>query len=109
MKTKKKKQIPLSETKQAAIIEQLKWSQPAGLKIWAEIFGRHRNTMRKWLDHQTIRNEHMSPRLWRVAIEELPTELVLSVLTESQPQEKEMGKLPQEERLGLETIPLKGR
>jgi len=67
-----------------AVVEQLRWSQPMKLSDWAAIFHVHRNTMRKWLDNQIIKNQQISPRMWRVAIEELPSELVLQAFEQMQ-------------------------
>lgn len=70
----------MTELEKAAIIEQLKWAQPLGLKRLALMFDVHPNTMRKWLKKQVVRNEQMSPRYWRVAIEDLPADLVINAL-----------------------------
>jgi hypothetical protein len=78
--TTKQKRRHLSESEREAIIAQLKWSQPLGLTKWAKIYGVHPNTMRAWLKDQVVRNERMSPRFWRIAIEDLPADLVLNAL-----------------------------
>jgi len=55
-------------------ITKIKWSHPMGLKTLSQIFDVHRNTMSKWLKDQIICNQQLSPRRWRVATFELPTE-----------------------------------
>jgi hypothetical protein len=50
----------------------IKWSKPMALKDLAHSFSIHRNTLREWLTNQTIRNEQLSPRFWRVAIHDFP-------------------------------------
>jgi len=65
-------------------VESIKWSQPLGLKQWCAVFGLNyktqRNTLRRWFRDQTIRNKQVSPRYWRVAVCELPGELVAQAL-----------------------------
>jgi len=76
----------VTEREEAAILQELKWSAPVGVKHWARIFDVHPNTMRKWLRNGVIRNEQLSPRRWRVAMEDLPAELVVNVLWQMQRQ-----------------------
>jgi len=56
----------------ATPINSVEWSRPKAKKFWADIFDLHVNTMAAWLKNQTIRNEQVSPRKWRVDIRELP-------------------------------------
>ncbi len=53
-----------------------KWTQPLSVKQLASMFKVHRNTMRKWLVDQVIKNEQLSPRKWRIAYSELPQDFV---------------------------------
>ena len=55
---------------------EVEWSQPLGLTQIAAIFDVHSNTMRGWLRKQTIRNDHLSDRRWRIALCEFPANLV---------------------------------
>ena len=55
-------------------ITKVKWSQPMSVKGLSRIFDVHRNTMSKWLRVQVIFNQQLSPRRWRVATYELPSE-----------------------------------
>lgn len=64
--------------------EKKEWTRPLGLKKWAEIFSVHPNTMSEWLKSQNICNEQVSPRRWRVDVDELPTELVKKVRVDSE-------------------------
>ncbi len=65
-------------------LDKITWSQPLNLRKWCLVFGvdyrRSRNTVSKWFRDQTIRNQHISPRYWRVHIEDLPAEYVARVL-----------------------------
>jgi transposase-like protein len=99
-----KPKCQVTDREVVAIVEQLKWSQPMGLCAWAIIFGVHRNTMRKWLDEQTVKNQRMSPRMWRVAIEELPADLVVRVLDQIQATRpyQETQYLPQKREIDLQ-------
>lgn len=72
------KQRGVTELEKAAIIEQIKWSQPMGLKKWADVFGTYSNTMQAWFKNQIVRNKQMSPRIWRVAVKDLPADLVIN-------------------------------
>jgi hypothetical protein len=50
------------------------------LRKWCLVFGvdyqKSRNTLSKWFRNQTIHNQHISPRYWRVHIEDSPAEYV---------------------------------
>ena len=70
----------LTEPEKIAIIKQLKWSGPLGLNKWAEMYDVHPNTMRGWLKNDVLINEQISPRRWRIAIEDLPGDLVINAL-----------------------------
>ena len=56
-------------------ISNIQWSHPMSLKELSQIFDVHRNTMSKWLKKQVVRNRHLSPRKWEVAVYELPYDL----------------------------------
>jgi hypothetical protein len=49
-----------------------RWSKPHGLKEWSNVFGQSETTMRKWLREGNVKNEQVSPRRWKVVVEELP-------------------------------------
>ena len=68
------------EQKVDKILSQLQWTRPLGLKKWADMFEVHPNTMRIWFKKQYISNKQISPRMWRVAFEELPAEYVAKIL-----------------------------
>lgn len=55
------------------------WSTPMNLTRSSKVFGRHRNTMRRWFKEQIIRNKKVSARLYRVDISELPAEVVAKI------------------------------
>jgi len=60
----------------------VQWSQPMGIEKWAQIFKVHKNTMSEWFKNNTIENKHVSDRKWRVALHELPADLVKKVKNE---------------------------
>ena len=49
----------------------LKWTVPDRISVWARIFRLHRNTMRRRLQTQAIKNEKVG-HLYKVAVEDLP-------------------------------------
>jgi hypothetical protein len=53
-------------------VDDEKWSVPDSPSVWAKVFKVHYNTMIKWLKTQAIKNLQVSPRRYRIAIEELP-------------------------------------
>jgi hypothetical protein len=65
-------------------LDKIIWSQPLNLKKWCLIFDidykKSRNTLAQWFKDQTIRNRQVSPRYWRVHIEDLPAEYVTRIL-----------------------------
>jgi len=64
----------------SGILSQIKWTGPMGLKKWAMIYDVHPNTMRAWFKKQYIVNKKVSPRMWRVSVDELPVEVVTKSL-----------------------------
>jgi hypothetical protein len=48
------------------------WSEAKSPTEWAQIFDVHYNTMIHWLRTQTILNDRISPRRYRIAVSELP-------------------------------------
>jgi predicted site-specific integrase-resolvase len=61
-------------------LEGITWSRPLPLTKWADAFGVHRNTLRKWFRRQAIRNKKVSDRRWRVHIEDMPADHVMKCL-----------------------------
>lgn len=63
------------ELRRRKAIEQLSdegWTKPHGLKEWGTVFGQSVNTMRRWFKNGNVKNTKISPRQWKVAIDELP-------------------------------------
>jgi hypothetical protein len=48
------------------------WSEPDSPSQWARLFGVHYNTMIAWLKRQIVRNKQVTPRRYRIAVDELP-------------------------------------
>jgi hypothetical protein len=48
------------------------WSKPKGPQDWARVFGVSRDTMRKMLQDQTVRNRQLSPRRYCICVDDLP-------------------------------------
>ena len=80
MESMDRKKRNLTESEKIAIIKQLKWSGPESLKKWAEAYKVHPNTMHRWLKDDVLINQQVSPRRWRIAIEDLPGDLVINAL-----------------------------
>ncbi len=52
--------------------EPIEWSEPKSPTEWSKIFDVHYNTMIAWLKNQTVRNQKVTDRRYRVATFELP-------------------------------------
>lgn len=63
---------PAPDRRAAAEPDRPEWSEPGGPLHWATVFGVSYKTMKRWLDDQTIRNQKLSPRRYRVSKDELP-------------------------------------
>lgn len=50
----------------------VRWSRPAGVKHWAKVFRVHWNTMSVRLRSGAIHCRKFSPRLWQIAVDDLP-------------------------------------
>lgn len=61
--------LALSDTTSTS---ELTFSQPRGPKDWAKVFRVSYDTMKKMLKEQTVRNQHVSPRRYRICIDDLP-------------------------------------
>ena len=48
------------------------WSRPHGPKNWAKVFGVSYDTMKAMLDGGKVRNRKVSPRRYRICMEDLP-------------------------------------
>ena len=70
----------LTESDKIAIIKQLKWSAPLKVCQLADMYGVHTNTMHKWPNNDVLKSQQVSPRRWRIAIEDVPGELVINAL-----------------------------
>ncbi len=73
--TQRKELMGHMQTKEFVKTGKIQWSRPMGLKTLSQIFDIHRNTMSKWLREQVVCNQQLSPRRWRIAAFELPSEM----------------------------------
>ncbi len=48
------------------------WSAPNGLKEWSKVFDVSVTTMRRWFRNNNVKNQKVSDRRWKVAVDELP-------------------------------------
>lgn len=67
------------------------WSHPTSLKEWADRFFVCPRTLKAMIVKGTIAAKQVSPRLWRIAIEDLPPDTKRRQLTRSDNRLRDLG------------------